>query len=185
MESCLRSCCYQEVWIHVTNQSPFQIQKRRMSGLVMDQAHMWVENLDRYGAWKLIGPHVAATKWCTHIYFLKTTPEGERCTHISSSAVGKKNHIPGFNKNSLTSALYLSDYSTQRFVPSNMGSPSVSLLSARSSQYSFDRLPRDGGGGTAEVVGVQGSAGRVQWNFLLSHCGCEQGLIADIASSDD
>ena len=74
----------------------------------------------------------------------------------------KKKHIPGFNKNSLTSALYLSDYSTQRFVPSNMGSPSVSLLSARSSQYSFDRLPRDGGGGTAEVVGVQGSAGRVQ-----------------------
>lgn len=81
--------------------------------------------------------------------------------------------------------MYLSDYPTQRFVPSNMGSPSVSLLSARSSQYSFDRLPRDGGGGTAELVGVQGSAGRVQWNFLLSHCGCEQGLIADIASSDD
>lgn len=100
MESCLRSCCCQEVWIHVTNQSPFQTQKRRMSGLVlqMDQAHMWVENLDRYGAWKLIAPHVAATKWCTH---------------ISSSAVGKKNQIPGFNKNSLTSALYLSDYPTQ------------------------------------------------------------------------
>ena len=113
MESCLRSCCYQEVWIHVTNQSPFQIQKRRMSGLVMDQAHMWVENVDRYGAWKLIGPHVAATKWCTHIYFLKTTPEGwEVHAHFIISG-RKKKHIPGFNKNSLTSALYLSDYPTQ------------------------------------------------------------------------
>ena len=92
MESCLRNCCYQEVWIHVTNQSPFQIQKRRMSGLVMDQAHMWVENLDRYGAWKLIGPHVAATKWCTHIYFLKTTPEGWE-VHAHFIISGRKKNI--------------------------------------------------------------------------------------------
>jgi hypothetical protein len=31
------------------------------------------------------------------------------------------------------------------FVPSNMGSVPVSLLSARSNQYSFERLPSDAG----------------------------------------
>lgn len=53
------------------------------------------------------------------------------------------------------------------FVPSKMGSPPVSLLSARSSQYSFERLPSDGGMPPVNLLEFN-DLQEVQWT-ILSH----------------
>jgi hypothetical protein len=52
------------------------------------------------------------------------------------------------------------------FVPSNTGSSPVSLLSARSNQYSFERLPSDAG---IEPVNLFEFIDLQAWNTMDSH----------------
>jgi hypothetical protein len=93
----------------------------------MYQLHVWAENLAWYGARELIDPKVTAETWCINeMKNLQISKEGHlwECTYKCFVFVR---------------------LSSPRFIPSYTGSPPVSLLSARSNQYSFERPPSDGG----------------------------------------